>query len=131
MRAERMVTMSADEIINSNPDVARILGTTESIECRNSEDFGLAISKFIDSKDQRRGKDKQKKTSREKSKMDGVALWPLIRLVRVRAKSKALSSGAVLVDLPGVADANLARSSIAKDYMKKCNCIWVAAPITR
>ncbi|KDN41718.1 hypothetical protein RSAG8_07249, partial [Rhizoctonia solani AG-8 WAC10335] len=59
------------------------------------------------------------------------ALWPLIRLVRVRAKSQALSGGAVLVDLPGVADANLARSSIAKEYMKRCDCIWIAAPITR
>lgn len=37
----------------------------------------------------------------------------------------------MLVDLPGVADANAARSSIAKDYMKKCDCIWIVAPITR
>lgn len=31
----------------------------------------------------------------------------------------------------GVADANAARNNIAKDYMKKCNCIWILAPITR
>lgn len=31
----------------------------------------------------------------------------------------------------GVADANAARNSIAKDYMKKCDCIWILAPITR
>lgn len=36
-----------------------------------------------------------------------------------------------MVDLPGVADANAARSCIAKDYMKKCDCIWILAPITR
>jgi hypothetical protein len=31
----------------------------------------------------------------------------------------------------GVADANAARNNIAKEYMKKCNCIWILAPITR
>jgi hypothetical protein len=31
----------------------------------------------------------------------------------------------------GVADANAARNNIAKDYMKKCDCIWILAPITR
>jgi hypothetical protein len=28
-------------------------------------------------------------------------------------------------------DANAARNSIAKDYVKKCDCIWILAPITR
>ena len=31
----------------------------------------------------------------------------------------------------GVVDANVARNNIAKDYMKKCDCIWILAPITR
>ncbi|CAE6433667.1 unnamed protein product, partial [Rhizoctonia solani] len=59
------------------------------------------------------------------------AIWPLIRLVRIKAKSKALSSGAVLVDLPGIADANLARGKIAKNYMQTCNHIWVVSNIVR
>jgi hypothetical protein len=67
----------------------------------------------------------------KEQKDDGPALWPLIRQVNVRCSSAALSSGAILVDLPGVADANAARNSIAKDYMKKCDCIWILAPITR
>lgn len=37
----------------------------------------------------------------------------------------------VLIPYVGVADANAARNNIAKDYMKKCNCIWILAPITR
>jgi len=32
------------------------------------------------------------------------ALWPLIRQVNVRCSSAALSSGAILVDLPGILD---------------------------
>ncbi|THH33781.1 hypothetical protein EUX98_g424 [Antrodiella citrinella] len=63
--------------------------------------------------------------------LDGPAFWPLIRQVNVRCNAEALSTGAVLVDLPGVADANAARNNIAKDYMKKCDCIWILAPITR
>ena len=29
------------------------------------------------------------------------ALWPLIRLVSIRSRAAALSTGAILVDLPG------------------------------
>lgn len=49
----------------------------------------------------------------------------------MRCKSKALETGAILVDLPGTQDANAARSVIAKDYMKRCQAIWILAPITR
>ncbi|KAF8812373.1 hypothetical protein BYT27DRAFT_7087741 [Phlegmacium glaucopus] len=70
-------------------------------------------------------------TTSKTSDPDAPALWPLIRQVNVRCHAEALSTGAVLVDLPGVADANAARNNIAKDYMKKCNCIWILAPITR
>lgn len=62
--------------------------------------FAKEIGKYVDSKDQKRAKkdkDKAKKGAGE------PALWPLIRQVRVRCKSAALSTGAVLVDLPGVA----------------------------
>lgn len=86
-------------------------------------------------------------TKEKQPDSDAPALWPLIRQVNVRCRAAALSTGAVLVDLPGnpptlscgfgansvvgVADANAARNNIAKDYMKKCNCIWILAPITR
>lgn len=44
-------------------------------------------------------------TSKNTSKIsdpDAPALWPLIRQVNVRCRAQALSTGAVLVDLPGV-----------------------------
>lgn len=68
---------------------------------------------------------------KEKDDEEGPAWWPLIRQVQVKCNAKALATGAILVDLPGVADANAARNNIAKDYMKKCDCIWILAPITR
>ncbi|KDQ65115.1 hypothetical protein JAAARDRAFT_188367 [Jaapia argillacea MUCL 33604] len=153
---ERLVTMTVDQIIAKDPKIAKILGTTKNITAKDPKSFGHAISKYIDSKDQKRGdkkgdkdkKSKEKENSKQpslhdilqgkdgskkkdKDDVDGPALWPLIRQVQVRCNAKALSTGAILVDLPGVADANAARNNIAKDYMKKCDCIWILAPITR
>ena len=42
-----------------------------------------------------------------------------------------MSSGAILVDLPGIADANAARNNVAAGYMKEAHRIWIVAPITR
>jgi hypothetical protein len=39
---------------------------------------------------------------REKDDADAPALWPLIRQVNVRCPSAVLSTGTVLVDLPGM-----------------------------
>lgn len=125
------------------------MGATKNIVSKDSKTFAQEIAKYIDSKDQKRGskkdksKDKDNDTSfaailrddnkkKDKKKEENTpALWPLIRQVNVRCPSKALSTGAVLVDLPGVADANAARNNISKDYLKKCDCIWILAPITR
>ncbi|GLB33731.1 putative dynamin family protein [Lyophyllum shimeji] len=154
IKQEQLVTMTADQVIARDHNIAKILGTTKRISAKDSKTFAKEIGKYIDSKDQKRGdkkKDKEKKKPKEKTLMDKVreasgtsrfkdsgstdadapALWPLIRQVNVRCNAAALSTGAILVDLPGVADANAARNNIAKDYMKKCDCIWILAPITR
>jgi hypothetical protein len=111
-------------------EISRILGTTKTIVAKDSKVFAKEIGKYIDSKDQKRGskkdKDNEKKKSKGPSLMDKVrsaaglpnrnlatgtskkandpdapALWPLIRQVNVRCHAEALSTGAVLVDLPG------------------------------
>jgi hypothetical protein len=110
-------------------DIAKVLGTTKEISAENSTIFAQEIVKYINSKDQKQGSKKDK--NKEMKKIDhGPALLPFIRQVNVQCNAQALSTGAILVDLPGVTDANTARSSIAKDYMKKCDCIWILAPIT-
>ncbi|KAL5530325.1 hypothetical protein ACEPAF_6582 [Sanghuangporus sanghuang] len=127
--AQRVPSERLDAILNVDRKIAQLMGSTKKIVTRNSKIFAKEIAKYIDSKDEKRSKKKDK----EKKKKDGngPALWPLIRQVNVRCNSCALSTGAVLVDLPGVADANAARSSIARDYMKKADCVWILAPITR
>lgn len=116
-------------VILLTSDISRILGATKTISAKDSTAFAKEIAKYIDSKDQKRGKkgsDKKDKT-KEPSLMDKArnaaglasrstatktnkpkdndpdapALWPLIRQVNVRCRAEALSTGAVLVDLPG------------------------------
>lgn len=149
---DALVKMNVNQIMGYDQQISQILGTTKTIIAKDSKVFAKEIGKYIDSKDQKRGKKDKKEKAKESSLMDKVrksagmstskskdkdqdfdspALWPLIRQVNVRCRAQALSTGAVLVDLPGVADANAARNNIAKDYMKKCNCIWILAPITR
>lgn len=52
-------------------------------------------------------------------------------MVKIYTKSDVLSTGAVLVDLPGVHDSNAARAAVAQNYMKLCSGLWIVAPITR
>ncbi|TIC91708.1 Nuclear GTPase SLIP-GC [Colletotrichum higginsianum] len=62
---------------------------------------------------------------------DGTNPWPLIKVVRVLTKASALSTGAVIVDLPGLHDSNAARAAVSTNYMEKCSGTWVVAPIIR
>ena len=57
--------------------------------------------------------------------------WPLIRKVVVRGLFNVLSTGACLVDLPGVKDSNAARANVAQTYLQNCSCIWIVAKIGR
>ncbi|KAJ7809368.1 hypothetical protein B0H14DRAFT_3112574 [Mycena olivaceomarginata] len=109
---ERLVTMTPDQIIAKDPKIEKIL---QNFVAKNSKAFAIEIAKYIDSKDQRRGKDKEKKKDKD---ANTPALWPLIRQVNVRCSAAALATGAILVDLPGKCD-----DSIAKEYMKKANSL--------
>lgn len=101
-------------------EISQILGTTKTISAKDSKSFSKEIGKYIDSKDQKRGSKDKNEKKKEPSLMDKVrknagmtkeksgapdadsaALWPLIRQVNVRCCAEALSTGAVLVDLPG------------------------------
>lgn len=50
---------------------------------------------------------------------------------RIHVKSPALSTGAVIVDLPGVHDSNAARAAVVENYIKQCTGLWIVAPINR
>ena len=52
---------------------------------------------------------------------DAPQSWPLIRKVVLQGPWAVLSSGACLVDLPGVRDANAARANVASTYLQNCS----------
>ncbi|KAG1863428.1 P-loop containing nucleoside triphosphate hydrolase protein [Suillus tomentosus] len=141
----QLVDMTADQMLAYNTNIVHILGTTRKISADDSSSFAQQIARYVDSStgQKRRGKKNKPRKGKKTSASDNLvisaeekedhdtALWPLIRQVNIQCNARALSTGAILVDLPGVADVNPARNRIAKDYMKKCNCIWILAPITR
>ena len=108
-----------EDIANSSIDkmldaVSSLLGTTKSIEKTDAPSFYTALQHYVDSKEKvKRGEKKDKKEKKKKREME---YWPLIRKVKIFVKSPALSTGAVIVDLPGVHDSNAARAAVAEGY---------------
>ena len=102
-------------------EISSLLGTTVHIEAGTSAELAQQMAPYIISQEQDDGPDAQ----------SSIAYWPLIRQLKVRCPARALSTGTVLVDLPGVADANAARAAMANEYMKRCDHFWIAAPVTR
>jgi hypothetical protein len=134
-------------------EILGVLGTTRKIIAPNAKIFANEIGKYVDSNSQNQQQTQyddeddimdideildsltsddedmdestgQGERSRE-SHNDNFpsSLWPLIREVHISCPSAALSTGAVLVDLPGVADTNAARNNVAKEYMKKVDVL--------
>ncbi|KAL8858213.1 MAG: hypothetical protein Q9178_005225 [Gyalolechia marmorata] len=108
-------------------EVSAILGTRRNIKETDSLRFYKSLQSFVDSKEKSTGK-KDKDGKKPKKERE---FWPLIRVVRLYVKSPALATGAVIVDLPGVHDANAARAAVAEGYMKQCTGLWIVAPINR
>ncbi|ORY18048.1 hypothetical protein BCR34DRAFT_474147 [Clohesyomyces aquaticus] len=108
--------------------VQNVLGTTLKINKANPEPFYRELQKYVDSKEKSTGKDKDKEN---RKLIHSMEYWPLIKVVKIYVRAPALSTGAVIVDLPGVHDSNQARAAVAAGYMKQCTGLWIVAPITR
>ncbi|KAI4240332.1 MAG: hypothetical protein LQ352_007658 [Teloschistes flavicans] len=123
----RDVKMMADKVANlleetNNPQ--KLSGTDPRI-------FRTALKEFVDSKDKRFGQSTLATTG-DSLTDEERQLWPLIKVVRIYVKSRALSTGVILVDLPGLADANAGRAKVARDYyIEHAKSIWIVAPIIR
>ena len=121
-----------EDIANSNiktmlREVSHILDSERNLEETDSLIFYKKLQSFVDSKEKSTGK-KDRDGKKEKTERE---FWPLIKVVRLYVKAPALSTGAVIVDLPGVHDANAARAAVAEGYMKQCTGLWIVAPINR
>jgi hypothetical protein len=118
------------EGLMSENSVLAVLGTTKNINSAYSNSFYQQLQKYVDSKEKvtKKGKDKDKDKVKKSFEME---YWPLIKVVKIYVKALALSTGAVIVDLPGVHDSNAARAAVAQGYMKQCTGLWIVAPINR
>ncbi|XP_055521346.1 uncharacterized protein LOC129715492 [Leucoraja erinacea] len=100
-------------------EVTQYLGTTTTISEEQASEFRSKVVRFIDSRN-------------DSSGSKGGEFWPIVKRVRVQVpRSDVLQTGAVLVDLPGVRDSNAARNSVAKEYLKRCDAVWIVADVTR
>ena len=125
-----------EDIANSNiesmlREVSNVLGATRDIKETDPLLFYKNLQHYVDSKEKSTGKADKDKKDKEKKPRREMEFWPLIRVVRIHVKSRALATGAVIVDLPGVHDANAARAAVAESYMKQCTGLWIVAPINR
>jgi hypothetical protein len=71
--------------------VSNVLGSTRKLSDTTATNLVHSIQHYIDSKNRKRGHNNRKKAPME--------YWPLIKVVRIYTKAKALSTGAVIVDL--------------------------------
>ncbi|KAI0166678.1 hypothetical protein GGR57DRAFT_34099 [Xylariaceae sp. FL1272] len=128
MTKEALALTNLTLLANSSA-VEEILGTTKTVYESNACAFNKSIRTYVDSREKVQFSDDM---GRSQTKDAAIGeLWPLIKVVRIFTKADALSTGAILVDLPGVEDSNAARAAIAGKYIEKCNALWVVANITR
>jgi hypothetical protein len=105
-----------ENIVNSTPEqlvrdgsVQSVLGKTKVVEETHPLRFYKQLQRYVDSQE------KKQKDDRSPKQME---FWPLIRVVRIFVKSPVLETGATIVDLPGVHDANSARFLFLLDVLK-------------
>ncbi|KAJ7103210.1 hypothetical protein B0H15DRAFT_811413 [Mycena belliarum] len=58
-------------------------------------------------------------------------LWPLVKIVKIRGNFEVLSTGITLVDLPGHGDIDNVRDSVANEYLKSADSVFLVANIVR
>lgn len=136
----RAVYPALEDVLQSSPDeliqhksVCNILGTKISFDDDDPSRFYDYLQSYVDSKKKNKKRNRKNGAKSEtKSQIDSEPeFWPLIRAVRIYVKAPVLSTGAVIVDLPGTQDSNAARAAVAEKYREKCTGLWIVSPINR
>lgn len=120
-KSNQTIAESNPERLALEPAVRGVLGSVKKLRSSTAKRLYNAMRRYVDSKD---------KDNHIQKNVD-MEYWPLIKVVRIYIKADALSTGAVIVDLPGVQDSNAGRAAVAQQYMKACTGLWIVAPINR
>ncbi|KAK7739253.1 hypothetical protein SLS62_011259 [Diatrype stigma] len=123
-KTREMLAEGSPESFANEPAVRSILGKVKELHEESASALYDRLQHYVDSKEKVTGSDHKKRNI-------PMEYWPLIKVVRIYTKASALSTGAVIVDLPGVQDSNAARAAVAANYQKSCTGLWIVAPITR
>ncbi|KAI1478877.1 Dynamin family-domain-containing protein [Daldinia eschscholtzii] len=123
-KTKEMIAEGSPQEFANEPAVRGVLGSVKTLKESSAKSLYSRLQHYVDSKEKITGHEHKKRNV-------PMEYWPLIKVVRIYTKAKALSTGAVLVDLPGVQDSNAARAAVAEKYMKSCTGLWIVAPITR
>ncbi|KAI0148196.1 hypothetical protein F4776DRAFT_606585 [Hypoxylon sp. NC0597] len=124
LKTKEMIAQGSPERFATELSPRGVLGSVKTLKEGSAKDLYRRLQHYVDSK--------EKVTDNDHRKRDApMEYWPLIKVVRIYTKANALSTGAVIVDLPGVQDSNAARAAVAEKYMKSCTGLWIVAPITR
>ena len=147
-----METERVFHILANDMQVKKLLTSTEPEKENNSiyVNIGEVTPGSVEAKDllkpfskmNRKAKTAKKKWATEfraeinnyvyrKGNGDSRQTWPLIHKVELRGPWHVLSTGACLVDLPGIRDSNAARAKVAERYLQNCNQIAIVASIKR
>jgi hypothetical protein len=111
--------LQSTESLLSHSNVVDILGKEQTYTSSEIYEFAAYIKPYVAS------------GATEIKSGNMYAQWPLVRLVKLRVPSELLSTGLVLVDLPGSLDANIARGAVAEKYQKNLDVSCVVAPAVR
>ncbi|KAI0396243.1 hypothetical protein F5Y17DRAFT_420083 [Xylariaceae sp. FL0594] len=122
-KTKDMLARASPEELAQEPAVRRVLGTRKLLKAGTAKNLYSRLQQYVDSKEKLSAGGIRKDATME--------YWPLMKVIRIFTKADALSTGAVVVDLPGTQDSNAARAAEAQGYMKSCTGIWVVAEITR
>ncbi|KAI1074397.1 hypothetical protein F5B20DRAFT_586283 [Whalleya microplaca] len=123
-KTKEMLAAGSPAGFANEASVKKILGTVKTLKEESAKDLYGRLQHYVDSREKVTGNEHRKRNV-------PMEYWPLIKVVRIYTKAHALSTGAVIVDLPGVQDSNAARAAVAANYMKSCTGLWIVAPITR
>lgn len=129
--SRREILQSSVENLLQDQSVSSLLGSTLELEANNPNTFSRKLKPYIDSKGIRKKSERNPRPRETAPKATTPRSGRSSVLFAYTVKAKALSTGAVLVDLPGVYDSNAARVAVAEEYMKKCSAHWIVAPINR
>ncbi|KAK7748092.1 hypothetical protein SLS53_001344 [Cytospora paraplurivora] len=114
-----MIASCSPADLTQAPSIRSVLGSVKRLKATTSSELFKGLQHYVDSKEKTSGTG------------NVTEYWPLIKVVRIFCKADSLSTGAVIVDLPGVQDSNAARAAVAESYMKACTGLWITAAIQR